>query len=418
MNVKKLLMNLFLVTICFSCSNKDTDELIVGSIRPKSIQRNLPEIPMTKSEATARSGLVTAYDLELFQNKESFPKLMTMIQNSKKYFYMNVLSFTCDEVTEPMVKLLEARAKEKVDVRLIVNKGFSYVSLPCLGRLKKSGVQILKNKTHSSYFLNDQSELLIGSQSVARMFFLADGFNSLDRDMMLYARGDVATDAFHDFISIWHQDSNVLDLKELRSDLAQYTEYKKIKVNTPSKSGPSQCRFLSERPSLGIKDYQDFLLQEIALNQKELIFSGVKVETRDGAIGAMIKKKSLEGMETHYIGNGLLSGNGELSMVLEEWGPWFSGINDWDKKRSARNNQILYDDLKKNSKINVWAYFNFIHHKVWLFDAPGFLIGSANLDESKFGVVYEAGLYCQNAQVHHSLKRELYRDRNNSELYQ
>lgn len=444
---------LLLVLTQLGCS-KGSDSDLFGSKMPvKGISKELPEVPVEAGiqsqslsvefqkhlDKVLDTELVQANTLQLYQNGESYRPLLKMIENSKKYFYMNLLSFTCDDVAEEMVQSLEKKAGAGVDVRLIVNKGFSYVSLSCLSRLEKAGVKIVKNKTHSSYFINDQQELMIGSQSVARMFFLADGFNSLDRDMMLYAQGALATDAFKDFISIWVQDGKEISLEESQKDLSLYQQLLKADYENKLRGeslyknknvkAEKSCRFVAERPSSGLKDIQTLWIELVKNNQKELFFSGVKVETGEGELGKLIKKKSLAGMQTHYMGNGYSSGNGELTMVIEEWlaslkkssfsflAPVLEGINLWDKKRLVLNNQKLYDSLKDQGNINVWGYFNFIHYKTWLLDNPGFFVGSANLDESKFGIVYEAGVYCLDEKIHKELKSQLMRDQRNSSLY-
>ncbi|MFA6238174.1 MAG: hypothetical protein WC635_12650 [Bacteriovorax sp.] len=442
----------FLLLLASGCSKGPGEKLFGKNFRMEGITKELPKLSAEKFITSKMLGsdyqksldtlfdteLVKVETLHLYQNKDSYRPLLDMIRNTKKYFFMNVLSFTCDNVTEEMVGQLELKAKSGMDIRLIVNTGFSYLSMPCLKRLRNSGVKIVKARTHSSYFFNDQQELMIGSQSVARMFFLADGFNSLDRDMMIYATGPLASDAYRDFISIWseHAEKDY----DKRADLNYYQELMKndyAKKNrgsslyTKSALTPDRyCRFISERPNLGVKDIQVLWKELVNINQKELFFSGVMVDIGAGDLGHLIKAKSNQGMSVHYLGNSFQSGNGELSMVIDEWmanirkgsfsfiAPALEKFNQWDKTRLALKNQKLYDALKSNASISVWGYFNFIHYKVWLFDHPGFFIGSANLDEAKFGEISDAGIYCMDAGIHQELKQMLERDKMNSMLYQ
>ena len=439
---------------CFYfCSKSLRDGFFGENIPNGGITRSLPNIVLEKNTSNKSlspdyqkhldmlldNKLVKVDSLQLFQNGDSYLPLLQMIEKTKKYFYINLLSFSCDESTEAIVQQLIAKARSGVDVRMIINKGFSYLSLSCLKRLKDAGVKLVKTKAHSSYFINDQQELMIGSQSVAKMFYLSDGFNSLDRDMMIYTKGPLALDALKDFLSSWIEENNSFTSTEFQSDVTRYQDLLKEEYLQKKRSDvpyaeamikPDKvCRFISERPSMGIKDIQTFWKEQVKINQKELFFSGVKVEVGDGSLGRIIKDKSKNGVSTHYLGNGYDSGNGELTMVLNEWilnfkkksWPFLASllekINDWDKSRLARKNQEFYNRLKENASINVWAYFNFIHYKVWLFDHPGFFIGSANLDESKFGQVSDAGIFCFDSHLHHELKAQLLRDRLNSVLY-
>jgi phosphatidylserine/phosphatidylglycerophosphate/cardiolipin synthase-like enzyme len=359
--------------------------------------------------------------LKLYQNKDSYPAMMEMLTHSKKFFYMNFLAFSCDEATENFIKALEAKAKENVDVRLIINKGFSYLSGGCLRRLEEAGVKVAKSKTHSSYMLNEQKELMIGSQSIAKMFFLADGFNSLDRDMMIYGKGDITKRALKDFASLW--------LEENPTDQIMLSRVNESSKEHEESHSTTLCRFVAQRPAQGVRDIENLWEILTKANRHELFFSGVKVEIGEGTLGKLLKEKSNQGMSIHYLGNGYLGGDGELTIVFDEWiaqmkkghfsflAPVLEGVNNWDKRRVARENKKFYEDLTAQSKISVWTYFNFIHHKVWLFDRPAFFIGSANFDVSKFDKVADTGIYCQDEAIHDELKKQLLRDRRNSVLF-
>ena len=395
-------------------------------------------LPLTTSfqqslDRILESEMVSVDDLKVFHNKESFEPLLKMIVGSKKYFYMNVLAFSCDSTTEKMVQLIETKAKAGVDVRLIINKAYSYLALPCMNRLKEAGVKITKMRTHASYFLNDQQELLIGAQSVAWMFFEADGFNDLDRDLMLYAKGALATDAYRDYISLWTEE-NEGQGENLEKNLAHYESLRAVEIKNNLRGNAlyknekivakKLCRFSSEYPKLGIKDNQRLWKELIKVSQHTITFSGVKVETQNGEIGQLLKEKSLNGIHVDYIGNGFEGGDGELTMELVRWmkehpslGSLLNALNEWDKKRVYKTNSELYTNLKEDSKINVLNYFNFIHYKTWLFDYPGFFIGSANLDESKFNVVSEAGVYCLDSEQYLELQAYLERDKKNSKPF-
>lgn len=428
--MKKLFILSFFILV--SCTSKNLEGLPGISMPEKGITKDLPFVKTTIQKAEASLGheldlvleneAVKVDSLKLYQNGDSLSAIMDMIAHSKKYFYMNLLAFSCDESTEKMVQALENKSRSNVDVRLIINKGFSLLSGRCLKRLKQAGIKVLKAKTHSSYFFNDDHELMIGSQCVAKMFFNSDGFNSLDRDMMIYSKGDLTAGALKDFTSIWLEEDSIDEVlvKNYQNIL------KEISHKRPDES--LTCRFVAQRPKMGIRNIESMLEKLISASHIEIYFSGVKVDIGEGSLGRGLKEISKKGVEVNYIGNGYLSGNGELTMVFDEWitgikkgsfaffSPVIEGINDWDKRRVARDNKKLYDKLLENSKINIWTYFNFIHYKVWLFD-QSFFIGSANLDEDKFGDVYDAGIYCQNSYVHDLLKAQLLRDKNNSVLY-
>lgn len=430
--MKKSIPFLLLVFLVSGCSRNLNIHLPGISLPAGGIDKTLPSVKDAVPGAISadlekalqenlENKMVPVSGLKLYQNGETWTPIMATINNAEQFLYLNFLSFTCDDKTEPLVKALEEKAKQKTDVRLIVNKGFSLLSRSCLQRLEQSGVKIVKTKSHASYMVNDKNELMIGSQSIARMFFNADGFNSLDRDMMIYARGSIASQAVRDFASTWIEEKN------------HETELQKIYLKTlewmDEGQASSRCVFISQRPKEGMRDYETAIYQAVKLSQKEILFSGVKVHAVDSETGQLLREKSMKGLPVTYLGNGYLSGNGELTMVFNEWidqlgntafaftAPLVEGIKLWDNRRTAIENKKNYDKLVADSKIQVWTYFNFIHHKVWLFDGPSFIVGSANLDQKKFSEVTDAGLFCADPVVYNQLKAELLRDQRNSVRY-
>jgi phosphatidylserine/phosphatidylglycerophosphate/cardiolipin synthase-like enzyme len=437
--MKKLILITCLLITVAGCAKKLTVSLPGAELPPGGVNKTLPELKTSKPKSFSsalenslkqnlENKFVSVQELKLLQNGDTWYPMLALINHAEHFLYLNFLSITCDEKTEEMIRAIESKArsneKGKTDVRLIVNKGFSALSKSCLKRLENAGVKILKAKTHASYILNDKKEIMIGSQSIARMFFNSDGFNSLDRDMMLYARGLIVSQAVHDFASTWLEEKTEdLDLIKTFSETLSWNQEKN------QDKTQSRCVLASQRPKDGVTDIEKALLLSTKENSDELYFSGVKVDTGNHEMGRLLQEKSLKGMQVHYIGNGYLSGNGELTMVLNEWvhdlklsklsfiAPAVEGIKLWDMRRNALENKKTYDRLIGDSKINVWTYFNFIHHKVWLFDGPAFFIGSANFDSEKFANVSDAGLFCVDQSIHDQLKKELLRDKQNSVLY-
>lgn len=446
--IRTLSLILFLALTILSCSNSELDEYLPGRTLPESGIKNEKISLVTDPNETNREFVSPAFQhsidtdlenqmtavekLEIYHNKDTVPVMIDIIKNAQTYLYLNFLSFTCDKSTEEFISQLELKAKS-IDVRLIVNKYYAYLSTGCLNRLENAGIKVLKTTTHSSYILNDQQELMIGSQSVVRMNFLSDGSNSLDRDMMLYAKGAVAIDAMKDFISIWLEDTNDLP-KAVKDHLVSSLENALSKEGILTKRTVQYeqsplCRFVAQRSKFGIKDIETLWLKMILGTKKEVIISGVKVATRDNQIGKQLRKKSMEGVSIKYLGNGYLSGNGELTMILDEWikhlnesvfsflTPLVTRISNWDRLKNAREHAQFYKELVQDSKIEVYTFFNFIHYKVWIFDYPAFFIGSINLDEEKFDSVYDAGLYCLSGNTYDSIKSSVIHDLSNSTTY-
>jgi len=343
---------------------------------------------------------------------------------------MNFLSINCDKSTESWIKSVESKAKSGVLVVLAVNKYFKYLDLQCLKRLEFSGVQILDAKTHASYIVNDQYEVLIGSQNVARMFFEADGFNNLDRDIMAYLNGSLSLDLAHHFLSS-NSEMKSQDAEKLIQFLNLNVELSNTTLIHEEKKDREQswCKLVSLNPKLGIDEFHQVWENLIDSSEREIIFSGVKVDIDRFDLGNKLKNKSNKFVTVKYLGNGYLGGNGELTMVLNEWiqnlkvsgwGPisaLVEKIRDWDLQRNAFERKKEYDILLNESKIQIYNYFNFIHYKVWFFDKTYFLIGSPNLDVVKHGKLEEAGILCRDPIEGDGLISNLTRDEKNSVEY-
>lgn len=331
--------------------------------------------------------------VQLYQNGQAQEPLKNLISNANKFLFIELLSIDCDAATEPFIQLLESKAKQGAAVHLIVNKMYSLFSRSCLQRLEKAGVQIQKQKTHASYWINDQNELLIGSQSLARMFLLADGRNFLDRDLMAYAQGPVATEAALDFIEAWNEPLPLIKSRLLESRQLQ----------VPTKNQEGLCFFLSEDPNKGLKSLSNTLQYWTSLAQKEIFFSGVKLEAGELPLTQQIRESLLKakerGLSVSYLGNGPQGGNGELTMVLNEWiakYPFFSGLLTWLRDLDSRQRvKKHFAEYEKYSGLPIFMYDQFLHYKVWNFDNESLLIGSANLADESFNKFYEAALFCR-----------------------
>ncbi len=393
--------------------------------RPKDISRSakpwIKDQQLQQSlDRLTQSDLTRNKNLKLYQNGSSQQAIKTIISEAQQFLFVNLLAMACDEGSEEIITLIEKKANEGVDVRININQTYSIANLGCVRRLRKSGVAIHKSTTHSSYYVNDRKQLLIGSQSLAKMFLWADGFNELDRDVMLYLEGPAATDAWRDFLQLWGPSQEKLtdgDLQNIISvALRSEVEQKLRGVSRIEGSGPSQglCRFLTQKPNGQSRGIQRGLTQLSERAEHKILFSGVKFsyskpETKTPNASNVIQilaARSNQGVSVNYIGNGLGGGNGELTMALRElaesatkkgWitvARWIAQLNRWDALRTTKGHFETYYQFLMKSKATVWTYFQFLHYKVWNFDDEALFIGSSNLTDDSFERFHETGVMC------------------------
>lgn len=367
-----------------------------------------------------RSGARPSFNnkVSLYQNGMVQEPLKKIISQSNKFLLIHLLSIECDQATEPVIQQIEQKIKEGTNIYLIINKMYSLLSLGCVSRLEKSGVQVHRAKTHASYWVNDQSQLLIGSQSLARMFLLADGRNHLDRDVMAYAEGDVAADAILDFVEMWGKPTPEVKQAALQK-------------RAPAKKNNSEkktCYFLSENNNLGLRSWSNALLYWIPRAQKSIFFSGVKMETKKNSLSDEIKSllvsSAKKGIPVTYLGNGPGGGNGELTMVLDEFiqaqhffSPLFKWIRNWDNQNRLKKHYAEYSKWSPESKVKINMYDQFVHYKVWNFDDESLIVGSANLENDAFEKLHEAALFCRDEKLVQEWKKAQNLDLQNSEPF-
>ncbi len=382
-------------------------------------------------------------NLMLYQNGSSQEGIIKIISGAKQFIFVNLLALACDEGSENIVGLLEKRAAEGIDVRVNVNKNYSIANLGCLRRLRSAGIAVHKSATHSSYYVNDEKQLLIGSQSLAKMFLQADGFNNLDRDVMLYVEGPAATDAWRDFLDLWGPSHEKLSDSDLQKRVTVAikdevdSKLRGLASNDVTASSKGLCRFLTQKPMGQSRSIQRALTQMTQFSRQKITFSGVKLAfSKDSdpkpnatTVLNLLAERSLQGISVNYIGNGVGGGNGELTMALRELADsiakhglfmlagWMHRLNQWDVLRTAHNHFITYFNFLVDSKATVWTYFQFLHYKVWSFDDEALFIGSSNLTDDSFERFNETGMLCFDKKLIYEWNRAQALDFINSTTY-
>lgn len=383
-------------------------------------------------------------NLTWYHNGNAGQGIQNIIRNTKQFLFINLLALSCDESTEPIISLLEKKAKEGVDIRINLNRMYALGSGACHKRLENAGIQIQKSKTHSSYYTNEAHQLLIGSQSLAKMFLLSDGKNGWDRDSMLWLEGPAATDALRDFLSLWKNTGAETVSAESMHKFLTFTLNEEIQIHkrgitSPKPSDKGLCRFVAQHPDGELRALQHTMDYFSGLAQKHIRFSGVKISYGDRKklnspfaahrLLEKLKGRSQAGLTISYFGNGLEGGNGELTMILKEirdnlaaknW-PFFAqavdSLMNWDSQRTTKEHFKNYAQFTESAKTEILTHFQFLHYKVWNFDDAALLITSANLTDDSFDKFSESGVICFDQKLIREWNSTQDQDRSNSKMY-
>ena len=381
------------------------------------------------------SDLTLNEDVQLYQNGQALQPMKELVAHSKKFLFINMLAVACDGATEELLHAIEEKSQAGVDVRLVVHTNYALLSIPCLKRLRRANIQIVKAKTHSSYLVNDQGEALIGSESLARMFINSTGYNFLDRDMMLRVKGPIAADVLKNFLSVWDANRSASDrsiadyvgtyknqvASELRNGLRGQQNY----AGWLNSAAPrALCRFAAQQPGGRLTALSDLLMSLVTNAKQRISASGVTVGRIPLTLA--LRASAAAGVQVDFIGNGWDGGNGELTMVLDKAiddrlstgslgsAKLLSLLRLWDMRTQSRNRFYSYQDYASQPHFTVWNYFNFVHYKAWSFDRYGVWVGSANPNEQAFTNFNESGVMCIDARLAAAFSTQLALDLANS----
>jgi phosphatidylserine/phosphatidylglycerophosphate/cardiolipin synthase-like enzyme len=416
-------------------------------------------------DRATESELTSGNRINFIHNGRTLQPIVDLVRRAQKYVLIEVLALSCDDQDEPLIGALEDRARHGIDVRILMHKTYALLARSCLNRLGRSGVQIAKDKIHSTYFVNDQNELIIGAQSISKTFFSSTGFNFLDRDSMLAVKGPVSTDAIHEFAVVWerargHSQKDIAGLvesyktkraAELFSGVrgsANYTSWLDAHGSGHGLTqaafqasgqalgqGPSGlCRFAVQHPSGEKRNLENLITAYLTASRSSITGSSVKflyplgVKSSTGRIAELLKAQAKAGVSVNLFGNGYDGGDGELTMLLDEKSDaleprhpeiaaLFEKINHLDVNHQAQVNLRQFKDLTSVSGLTVWTYFNFTHQKIWSFDRGAILVTSMNFDTKSFDSLYESGVICSDEGLRRGFENQQALDLVNSVPY-
>lgn len=367
--------------------------------------------------------------IEIVPNGKVVKPILKVIGDAKQFVFVNVLSLVCDESTEPVIHALEERAAAGVDVRVILNQSYAALAKSCLQRMRDHQIEILTAPTHSSYYLNDQDEVVLGAESMARMFFKSDGYNFLDRDMMLSIHGAVTTDVIKNFISVWDE-KRPRDLRDVRLPASVYLAKREseLKQNRRARDyagwlgagSKNLCRFAEQMPDGKNRSMENLLVSLVEKTKEKIILSGVKFDA-DSPVFKGALARAREGVDFDFLGNGWEGGDGELTLYLDELiqkNPMLSSylrfLRNADVNRIARKRAQAVAPLAGLPHVALWSFFSFLHYKVALFDHDGFWVGSANPDWDSVTGYDESGIFCMDKSLNQAISDTTQIDLSNS----
>ncbi|MFN8674376.1 MAG: phosphatidylserine/phosphatidylglycerophosphate/cardiolipin synthase family protein [Candidatus Sericytochromatia bacterium] len=146
--------------------------------------------------------------------EQCFDRLKSGIQDSKKSIYMEAFLFHNDEKGQEIADLLMKKAKEGLDVRVIVDAFSNKKEFLLYNKMEKNGVKIIRNKGsfdnviesrglsayHRKLYIFDQKVALTGGVNIGNEYLTKGKWH----DMLVEVQGPAMSDILSDFHKHWN----------------------------------------------------------------------------------------------------------------------------------------------------------------------------------------------------------------------
>ncbi len=299
----------------------------------------------------------------------AYSVFLEQIKNAKRSIYICTYILNYDEVTKPIFKILEQKARNGLDVRLLLDSVGSYklhFNQRHLKKLRKAGVKVrffmpiismppssyINLRNHRKIYIFDKETLLSGGMNLSRAYINTKHVPYLMEDLMFMLRGSSVSHYLEIFASDWEYASNCkLDLSIEK---------------TSNKKGDSIVQVVPSGPDFE-KDALYEALTEAIYTAKEKIWIVTPYFSPDITLMRALFVAKHRGVDVKLIT------------------PFKSDHKIADFARSS-----YMRELEENG-IHVALYEGRkLHAKAILFDDTSVMLGSVNFDNRSLFLNYEA----------------------------
>lgn len=406
-----------------------------------SFQENIDEL--------SNSELSFGNQLTLLKNNESIAKKISMVKQTKDFFYASVMVFACGKKEEELARAMVFAATQGKDIRLIIEGLYSPVFSKCLRLMKEGGVKVAYSKDtinpknplalfHNKLWIQDGKYAIIGGQNMTSSQNKSTGLDHYYRDTDVFFQGPVVKDLLLEYLSLWkrHKKKNDQDnkLEVLRQKILAQQKLERqnnkrgissypTNLNRPLSEVNGACRMIfqgpnRERRTLG-KVYSEYLQhtkknffltspiirfnKKIITGEKKLNSNSEKNLWPDIMADHLARNPHIKG---HVLSNASLANGADITVAL--WDLWKKALNKNQHALARLISKVMHRFAKTRSKANIehmsllrretgltpWYHFSFSHQKLAIFDGIATSIGSFNLDVNSSKLNYEMTMIC------------------------
>jgi cardiolipin synthase len=194
----------------------------LSKIKPQVLTEEQKKIDSAKFEAKIDKLTGTKAhgnnDVKLIlDGEEGYNRLKTRIENSKESIYMEAFLYHDDKVGNEFADLLIKKAKQGLDVRVVIDAFSNTKDIKVFNKMKKGGVKIIKNKGtydnmiesrgmsayHRKLYIFDKKVALTGGMNIGDEYLTKGKWH----DSLVEVQGPIMSDTLNDFYKHWSYSS-------------------------------------------------------------------------------------------------------------------------------------------------------------------------------------------------------------------
>jgi phosphatidylserine/phosphatidylglycerophosphate/cardiolipin synthase-like enzyme len=392
----------------------------------------------------------------LFNGSESYPEKLRLIDESKKFLYVAVMTLIADQTGREMIRRMVNAKRAGVDVRVITEGLYAFsLSNYAIGVLEREGIPVVRvdDKTlsqlnrmfHNKIWIRDGEEAILGGMNILNYQNKSDGFNFFNRDTDILVEGPAVTSLLESFVTLW----KTYDIQNRPIALGEYTLATRLAVERANAVRGSEnyerwlgnpetrmngiCRTAVQGNNAEPQKIVMLLLRYLEAAQRSFYVTSPeiefdlerKIEYIDILAEMMRKKAADPNFYLAYITNGFDGGLGEKSIFIRRsvqdanlvgehfWVDMLTPLVDEDGREVNRRVRNVIRPLVK-AGVHGFQYFNYIHAKEFYFDRLLVGIGSWNFDGFSANNNHECAIFCLDENLRQQIEERLVLDMVNS----
>jgi cardiolipin synthase len=330
-------------------------------------------------------------DVDLFFNGEDkFKQLIYDLKNAKKYIHIQYYIFKRDDLGKRIIKILEDKAREGVEVRFLVDSMGSYsITKKLLKEFIKSGGKfeiffpgILPHiNTRINYRNHRKMVIIDGEYGYTGGFNVGDEYVNLDkkigfwRDTHIRIKGEAVNDLTDRFLLDWCYASG-----------EEIEEFEKYYPKVVHGNGDSGVQIVTSGPDHNEEYIKNAYLKLIS-NAKKNVYLETPYLVPDEPMLDTLKIAALSGVDVRIIIPG------KPDHLFMKWAA------------SAYCGDLM------EAGVRIYNYDNgFIHSKTIVADGEVSTIGTANMDIRSFRLNFEVNAFVFNPRIAKIMEEQFMKD--------